>query len=115
MTEADKKLLFDVLIACDEVEAFNAGKSYEDYLDDNLLRAGTERKFEIIGEALVRLQRLSPNIAARITDSRNIIAFRNRIIHGYDTVDDTTVYGILQQYVPVLRMEVMGLLQESDA
>jgi uncharacterized protein with HEPN domain len=36
MTEADKKLLFDVLTACDEVEAFNMGKSYEDYLNDTI-------------------------------------------------------------------------------
>jgi uncharacterized protein with HEPN domain len=101
-----------VLSACSDVEAFNLGKSYDDYLNDNLLRAGTERKFEIIGEALSRLQRLSPEIAVRITDLRNIIAFRNRIIHGYDTVDDTTVWGILQQHVPTLKAEVIALLQE---
>jgi hypothetical protein len=48
-----KKLLFDVIKACSNVEEFTAGKAYDDYLASEMLGAAVERKFEAIYEALV--------------------------------------------------------------
>jgi len=45
---------------------FTAGKSVDDYLADDMLRAAVERRFEIIGEALSRLAKASPELAERI-------------------------------------------------
>jgi len=39
---------------------FIHGKTFEDYEQDELLRSGIERKFEIIGEALNRIRRDDP-------------------------------------------------------
>ena len=52
MKSESKKLLYDVLIACRQITEFNENKTFEEYSDNELLRAGTERKFEIVGEAL---------------------------------------------------------------
>lgn len=71
-----------------------------------------ERQFEIAGEALHQLLRLEPNYAAHITDARRIIAFRNRHIHGYDSLADDIVWGVLETNLPVLRREVATLLGE---
>ena len=57
-----KKLLYDVLTACEAIEEFTNGKTFADYLGDRLLRAGTEREFEIIGEALGRLRRFDRHL-----------------------------------------------------
>jgi hypothetical protein len=46
-----KKLLFDVITACRDIEQFTAGKTFGDYLGSELLRSAVERKFGIIGEA----------------------------------------------------------------
>jgi len=82
-----KKLLFDVIKACCEVEAFTAGKAYDDYLASEMLRAAVERKFEVIGEALFRLREKDQETFQQISVSQQAIAFRNRIVHGYDTID----------------------------
>ena len=47
-----------------------------------MLRAAVERHFEIIGEALNRLGKVRPEIAARISEIERAIALRNRLIHG---------------------------------
>jgi uncharacterized protein with HEPN domain len=45
-----KKLLFDVITACRDIEQSTAGKTLGDYLGSELLRSAVERKFGIIGE-----------------------------------------------------------------
>jgi uncharacterized protein with HEPN domain len=51
-------------------------------------------------------------IAARISEYRRIIAFRNVLIHGYADVDDLLVWDVVQTKLPVLRREIEALLGE---
>lgn len=37
---------------------------------------------------------------------------RNRIIHGYDSVSDEVIWGIIVNQLPVLKQEVVQLLGE---
>jgi uncharacterized protein with HEPN domain len=80
---------------------------------DELLRSAVERQFEIIGEALAGLARDEPDVAAGIPDHRRIIAFRNILIHGYATVDDKIVWGVVEGNLPALRKAVDSLLGDS--
>src|SRR5687768_17219476 len=72
-----------------------------------------ERQFEIIGEALNRLLRVDPDTAARISEHRRIIGFRNVLIHGYDAVDNAITWRIIQEKLPVLLAE-LGVLLEGE-
>lgn len=109
MTVATKKLLLDVREAGESILQHTAGKSFAHYSADRFFRRAVEREFEIIGEALNRIDRVDPPTAARISELRRIVDFRNRIIHGYDTVDDTVVWGIVEKYLSLLIDEVTGL------
>jgi len=80
-----QKYLFDIRHAADRIARFCAGKTFESYRNDELLRSAVERQFEIMGEALSQLARHDPEVAAKIQDHRKIIAFRNRLIHAYAT------------------------------
>ncbi len=44
-----RKYLWDALQACERVERFMHGKTFNDYKADELLRAAVERQFEIVG------------------------------------------------------------------
>ncbi len=77
-----------------------------------MLRAAVERQFEIIGEAPARLIRLDETFAARITEHRRIVAFRNILIHGYADVDDRLVWDVVETKLPLLRREVEALLNQ---
>jgi uncharacterized protein with HEPN domain len=89
-----KKYLFDILAAARHIIEFTNEKTLEDYLADPLLQAAVERKFTIIGEALVQLSKLDRNAASTVPDSRQIIAFRNLLVHGYSTVDPKLVWKV---------------------
>jgi uncharacterized protein with HEPN domain len=114
MRAEEKKLLLDVSEACRSIQERCASHTLEEYTADRWFRRTVEREFEIIGEALSRLDRLGPATAARITSLRRIVDFRNRIIHGYDSVDDLIVWRTIQEHVPVLKTEVEGLLGEDS-
>jgi len=91
--------------ACESIQDRCAGHTFEEYSGDRWFRRAVEREFEIIGEALNRLTRLAPESATRITSLRRIVDFRNRIIHGYDSVDDVIVWRTAQEHVPVSAMK----------
>ena len=112
MTAGTKKLLLDVREAGESILQHTNGHTLAEYSADRFFRRAVEREFEIIGEALNRLDRLDPPTAARITELRRIVDFRNRIIHGYDTVDDTVVWGVAEKHLPSLVQAVSALLVE---
>lgn len=79
-------------------------------MGSELVQAAVERKFEVIGEALNQLAKLDQSLAAQIADLPQIVAFRNQLIHGYATVNPTTVWNIAQNALPDLIKAVQGLL-----
>lgn len=104
--------LWDVRAAADSIAGFVNGHDFADYASDLMLRSAVERQFEIVGEALSRLSREAPDIAARLSDLRRAIAMRNALIHGYREVDNATVWETIHHDLPVLRAQVAALLAE---
>jgi uncharacterized protein with HEPN domain len=109
------KYLYDMQQACRLLAAFLAGRSFDDYSADPLLRSGVERQLTIVGEALNRLMKIEPTVASTITDARQIIAFRNILVHGYDVVRHEVVWGILENDLSILTRDVDTLLQQGEA
>jgi uncharacterized protein with HEPN domain len=88
------------------------GKTLHDYQSDRLLRQAVERNLEIIGEAVGRLTRADPPTAARIGEHRQIIGFRNLLIHGYELIDSAKVWQVITDDLPRLETQVAELLAE---
>jgi uncharacterized protein with HEPN domain len=106
-----KKYLFDIQQAGQYLQEFTRGISRETYLGNRLVQAAVEREFEIIGEALSQLRHLDPDFIDQITDAPRIIAFRNRLIHGYARIDQDIVWDILTTRLERLLSEITQLLQ----
>jgi uncharacterized protein with HEPN domain len=106
-----RKYLFDMQQAVELIVQFTDGRSLDEYSADAMLRSAVERQFEILGEALGKLAKLDPAIAERISDHRRIIAFRNVLIHDYDTVLDEVVWGVIETQLPSLRSLLSELLR----
>ena len=112
MRRETKRYLYDAAQAADLIAQFTSGKTFQDYLNDPMLRAAVERKFEIIGEALAQLAKRDRIAAARVGQHQRIIAFRNILVHGYADVDDQLVWDIIESKLADLRIEVSALLRE---
>ena len=115
MNDRTRKLLLDVLESGRSIRDWCGHRTFAEYEADRQFRRAVEREYEIIGEALNRLLHDAPATAAHIGQLSRIVGFRNRIIHGYDTVDDATVWGITDRHLPQLLAEVETLLRDSDA
>ena len=108
------KYLWDARRAAERIALFTAGRGFADYLADEMLRAAVERQFEVIGEAFAGLRRVDPALAAAIPDLPRIVAFRNVLIHGYATVDDRLVWGVVERDLPGLLATLARLLAEAE-
>lgn len=107
------KTLEDIRSAILEIDSFFETRPirYDVYLSDVCLRRAVERNITIIGEAMNRLLHLDPNI--EITAARRIVDTRNYVIHGYDSVTDDIMWGIVVRHLPQLKAEVEVLLHKQ--
>jgi uncharacterized protein with HEPN domain len=112
MDNNTKTWLYDILNAIHEIDSFFADrpKDFINYQNDLRTKRAVERNIEIIGEATSRI--LKQNEAIKITSSRKLVDLRNRIIHGYDSVSDDMIWGIVVKHLPTLQIEVEKLLGE---
>ena len=115
MARDPRALLADVLDAARSIERFRQGIDLDGFRTDELVRSEVERKLEIVGEALNRLSREDPELAARIPDIARIVGFRNVLAHGYEIVDDEVVWDAITTDLPALAACVEVLLAELDA
>jgi len=107
-----KTWLYDILNAITEIGSFfeDQPKEFSVYKNDTRTRRAVERNIEIIGEATNRI--LQKDDTIELSNSRKIVDTRNRIIHGYDIVSDEIIWGIVIQYLPILKTEIEQLLGE---
>jgi uncharacterized protein with HEPN domain len=96
------KRLFDALQAARRIREFTRTETVETFAHDALIRSAVERQFEIVGEALGRASASEPDLVRDIEDLPRIVGLRNRLIHGYDSVDDEIVWDIVQTKIPPL-------------
>ncbi len=114
MQRDPRVLLADVDQAAEHIVHFTESMHREAYLADARTQAAVERKFEIIGEALNFLSKVSPEIAERIPTMRVVVDFRNMLIHGYAVVIPERVWDYVVNDLPELHRIIKALLSEMD-
>lgn len=115
MPHDPQKYLYDILGSCEFLAEFTVGRTVEDYRRDRGFRSAVERELQIIGEAVLQLERVAPQVTARIPEHRNIIGFRHVLVHGYDSLQPATVWNVIEVKLASLAREVSGLLDELEA
>ena len=110
MTEKSEKFLSDILMSIELIEEFILGFDFNSYDIDRKTQSAVERQLAIIGEALNQFRKLEPNIS--IENDTQIVAFRNRLIHAYDSLDNSIVWVIINRYTNMLKTEIEILLRK---
>jgi uncharacterized protein with HEPN domain len=82
-------------------------EDYNSYDQDLKTQSAVERQLAIIGEALNQLRKIEP--AIEIENDKQIIAFRNRLVHAYDSIDNSIVWVILNRHLSLLKAEIIKI------
>ena len=105
MTDRGIKYLSDILRAIELIDLFLSDiNTFENYQSDLKTQSAVERQLGIIGEAVNHYNKYCPE--EKLEHSKQIIGFRNRIIHAYDSIDDSIVWVIINKYLMPLKQEV---------
>ena len=108
------KWLEDIRDSAEYIVSSTSDSTLESFAADRTLKQAIERNFEIIGEAMTRISRVSQSTAESLTGYQRIIAFRNILIHGYNHIDIEIVWQIIRNSLPHLLREVSLLLQKTE-
>ncbi len=88
-------------------------RTREDLESDELYSLAMARLLEILGEAASRVSKERQSRHPEIPWAQ-IVGLRNRLIHGYDTIDPDIVWQILTQDLPTL-IESLERILASEA
>ncbi len=111
MTDQGKKFLSDIVNAIELIDEFTTSiTDFNDYLDDAKTQSAVERQLGIIGEAVNQFDKLFPE--STLEHARQIVGFRNRLIHAYDAVDPSMIWAIIKRYLAPLKSEVLRKLRD---
>ena len=109
MENKETKLLKDILDSIDNIENYiGLPKLFKSYDTNRLLQDAVERNIITIGEAMGSLLKLNNKI--EISSCRKIVDARNKLVHGYDEIENVQIWNIIIIHLPVLRQEVVLLL-----
>lgn len=105
-----RKLLADALDCAVAIENAVAGKELADLLGDRVLRSAVYHEFTVIGEAITKVRGIDEKVFEQIHEASKIVGFRNQVVHGYQKIDDTVTWQIIQDKLPVLKRDLERLL-----
>ncbi len=108
----DRAFVLHIRDALREVEEFVEGEDYENFLANRMLQNAVMRSFEVAGEAARRVspefREAHPQVPWRIMGD-----FRNRLIHGYFSLDLEIIWKTATEDAPMLLARIEGLVEEA--
>lgn len=110
MKRETAKLLHDALSASTEAIDFCKGITRDEFKRDRQLQLAVQKLIEIVGEALRQAEMSEPEAVTGLATLRRAVDTRNRLIHGYASVDFGVVWDIATKRLPELRTQLQSLL-----
>jgi uncharacterized protein with HEPN domain len=96
---SDNLLIKDMIESGEKIQTYINGLNFDEFMLDNKTKDAVVRNFEIIGEAANRITKKFKEQYTDI-DWKQIIGFRNRIVHEYFGIDFEIVWQIQKTYLP---------------
>ncbi len=102
-----------ILQAIDRIALYTKGLSKDGFLDNPMIQDAVIRNIEVIGEAARNIEKHHPEFAGHYPDIpwEDVYLMRNRVSHGYFSVDLDIVWNALQRDLPELARQVQDLNQ----
>ncbi|MFZ2109031.1 MAG: HepT-like ribonuclease domain-containing protein [Roseiarcus sp.] len=100
-----------MLRAIERIESYVHDLDHAAFERNTLVQDAVIRNFEIIGEAANKIQLADSTFAQRHPELRLDLAYRmrNALIHGYDSVNLSTIWNTIQSDLPTLRRQLANV------
>lgn len=96
-----------------EAASLIRGKNRSELDADRVLSLALVQLLQIVGEAASRISSATRDQHPTIPWSQ-IVALRNRLIHGYDTIDFDILWQILTADLPALIAQLQSILSNQN-
>lgn len=110
-TERDKGRLEHILQAVERIKRYTKGKSFNDFVSDDMMYYAVVKNIEILGEASHMLTEEFRN-SHPDTPWKQVSGMRNYIVHEYYQVDNTVVWDVIMNDLPNLESQIVKYLSE---
>jgi uncharacterized protein with HEPN domain len=114
MNPPDRIRLQHMLEAAEEALSFARGRSREDLDSDRQFTLSVVKCLEIVGEAASNVSQETAQELAQVP-WRAIISMRNRLIHGYFTINLAIVWQTISEDLPVLVTLLRSIAEPQSA
>jgi len=103
-----------ILQAIGRIDLYTSNMHPATFMENTMVQDAVLRNIEIIGEAARNVERHHPGTAAKHPEIpwEDIYLMRNRVSHGYFSVDLDLVWKTVRGDIPVLKGQVTGLLRQ---
>jgi uncharacterized protein with HEPN domain len=104
----------DIADAMEKAEILLKGVTYDQFESDFRINFAVVRALEIVGEAT---KRLPMTLRAKYPSIpwKQMAGMRDRIIHGYDTVDLEIVWDVVRQDIPKIKPRIEQILKDYES
>ena len=109
----DRERLLDILEAIERIHRYT-GLGVEAFEKNELIQNWVVRHIQIIGEATAKLS-LAFRAKHHEVPWDMIVGMRNIIVHDYFNIDLDVVKGVLEKDLPILKPQIVSLLDELSA
>jgi uncharacterized protein with HEPN domain len=111
MEKDDTVYLRHILDAINTIEEYLQGVNEAKFKAMHLLQDGAIRQIEIIGEAV---RHMSKDIRKTYPEVpwQDIAGMRDKLIHDYFGVDIEKVWDTIQEDLPPLKQQILGILKD---
>lgn len=119
MSQDDKQRLTEylqhILQAIQRIERYTADLDETAFLASEEKQDAVIRNIEVLGEAARNIERHHPDYAAQHADVSwaDIYLMRNRVAHGYFSIDFEIVWKTVRHDLPELAARISALLKET--
>ncbi|MDJ0598470.1 MAG: DUF86 domain-containing protein [Crocosphaera sp.] len=102
----------DILVGCDKILRYSQGLDYKSFMGDELRVDATLRNLQIIGEAVKQVPR-EIRTKYPTVEWRKIAGLRDILAHAYFSLEDETIWDIIQTKIIPLKSEVQTIINQE--
>jgi len=106
------EFLHHILQAIARITTYTSGLTDADFAANSQVQDAVIRNIEIMGEAAKNIISIDPDFSSRHTEIplHDVYLMRNRLAHGYFSIDIALVWNAVKADIPALRKQIEAVI-----